>query len=377
MTRPWFPDRAWFEARLEGFGASEAGALLGVSPWTTARKVLNDKITRRIPDPDAPEGLRLRLGRDMEPLLLEHLWETLTERGLEVSRPRRPSPDKMFKLAGGRPYLYAHVDGFLGSSLVELKTDEYGTQPWGPEDGDPARSVPPTYYAQVQHAMVATGKRHCWLFVQLGLHAQLLYSVPLNEDYVDALLEVEDELWARVLEGRQLLAAGRPWEHLLPALEGEELSEHLRKSYPRNEELIRQATPEQELLVERLRQAKLAVKAAEREEADAAAAVQNIIREAAGLSSPLGTITWRRSADGTKVAWDLVAAGYRQALRQLLPDQVGPLYLEDHPEFAQLYTPQGEGRPALLDLEALERLYTSKTEGSRRFVPPQAWTKGA
>ena len=368
MTRPWFPDRAWFEARLDGFGASEAGALLGVSPWTSARKVMTDKITRRIPDPDAPEGLRLRLGRDMEPLLLEHLWETLTERGLEVSRPRRPSPDKMFKLAGGRPYLYAHVDGFIGSSLVELKTDEYGSLPWGPEDGDPARSVPPTYYAQVQHAMVATGKRHAWLFVQLGLHAQLLYSVPLNEEYVDALLEVEDELWDRVLQGRHLLAAGRPWEHLLPALEGEELSEHLRTTYPRNEELIRQATPEQELLVEQLREARQELKAGERQEALAAAAVQNVIRDAAGLSSPLGTITWRTSADSSTTDWALVAAAYRTQLRTIRD--------------ALLEELAGGGRvpyaPELLtdeNLEALVSLYTSTRPGSRRFLLPQAWNK--
>ena len=364
MTRPWFPDRAWFEARLDGFGASEAGALLGVSPWQTARKVMHDKVTRRIPDPDAPEGLRLRLGRDMEPLLLEHLWETLGERqGGSVPRPRRPDPNRMFRLAGGRRHVYAHVDGFIGSDLVELKTDEYGSLPWGPEDGDPARSVPPTYYAQVQHALVATNKRRGWLFVQLGLHAQLLYEVPLNEDYVDALLEVEDELWARVLEARELLAAGQPWEHLLPPLEGEELSEQLRTAYPRSDELIRQATPEQELLVEQLRAARQALKAAERQEVAAAAAVQNVIRDAAGLSSPLGTITWRTSADSESTDWALVAAAYRTLLR----DCRARLEETENPHLLALIE---EGA-----LEAVRTLYTTRKPGSRRFLLPQAWNK--
>lgn len=358
MTRPFIPDRAWYERRLTGFGASEAGPLLGISQWQTARSVVEAKGRRIIPDPDAPERLRLRMGRDMEPILLEHLWETLVERDGSAPRPR--TSQKLFRMPG-YDFVIANPDGFIRDAMVELKTDEYGMQPWGPEDGPPARVIPPTYYAQVQHGMAATAKHRALVFVQIGFSRQLLYEVPRDDAYVADLLEWEAGLWVRVLSIRDRLAndPDASIEDLLPPLEGEALTEQLKKDHPRSTELIRQAvTAEDEQLLRDLRAARARRREAEAAEDVATAKVQALIAEAAGVTGAEGTITWRTSEDRTTIAWDLVAASYRSILAV-------------HAE-----TLDQDARDELLrNLDAIRTIYTTTQPGSRRFVVPRAWDR--
>lgn len=360
-------DRAWYERRLTGFGASEAGPLLGISQWQTARSVVEAKGRRIIPDPDAPERLRLRMGRDMEPILLEHLWETLVERDGSAPRPR--TSQKLFRMPG-YDFVIANPDGFIRDAMVELKTDEYGMQPWGPEDGPPARVIPPTYYAQVQHGMAATAKHRALVFVQIGFSRQLLYEVPRDDAYVADLLEWEAIMWAQVLAIRERLAndADAPIEDLLPSLEGAELSEQLRADFPRSTEVIRSATAEQDQLVRDLRAARRALAMAEEVDAIVTAKVQDVIKEAAGLASSEGLITWRTSKDRETIAWDLVAATYKQALRTAM-DALDPAVVEallaTHPELAM----------PVLRSDDVEALYTSRKPGSRTFLVPRSWSK--
>lgn len=373
MTRLWTPSRTWFEQRLEGFGGSEAAPLLGISPWQNARQVVETKARRIIPDLTAPEALRLRMGRDMEPILLEHLWETLSERSeVAVPRPRRPSPERMWRMQGF-PYVTAHVDGFLADAVVELKTDEYSSLPWGAEDGDPARVVPAPYYVQVQHELAATGRPRALLFVQIGFHAQLLYEVPRLDSYVDALVEFEGQAWARVVAIRERLAndADAVIEDLLPPLEGTQLTEHLRKANPRSSELIRSATADQERDMRDLRATRRALATAEAADEVATAKVQGAIGPAAGITGPEGTITWRTSKDRVTVAWDLVAAALGRAVRDLvrcIPDASWSEILEQMPNLLPLVEPDIEQ-----GLATIESLYTTTKPGSRPFLVPDAW----
>jgi len=355
-------DRAWYERRLDGFGASEAGPLLGVSPWKTPRQVVLDKARRIIPDPDAPERLRLRLGRDMEPILLEHLYETLVERHGSAPRPRTSS---VLWRDPAHPFVTANVDGFIGDAMVELKTDEHGAGDWGPEDGDPARAMRPTYYLQVLHGLAATRKPRALVFVQVGFSTQLLYEVPRDDDRIDALVEVEAGMWARVEACRERLAndPDASLEDLLPPLEGDQLTEHLKRTFPRSTELVRSATAEQEVFVRELRDAKRAAVDAERRLSLAEAKVQDIIRDAAGLTSAEGQITWRQSKDRVDVAHELIAAAYLSLLRECR-DRLSET---DNPELLRRLSDE--------QLDAIRTLYTSTKPGSRVFNVPRAWTK--
>jgi predicted phage-related endonuclease len=341
-------DREWHERRLDGFGGSEVGALLGISPYATARTVVERKARRIIQDPTAPERLRLRMGRELEPILLEHLWETLDARHGSFPRPRRSG---LLWRMPGHDFVTSDVDGFIGDALAECKTDEYGALPWGDPDGEPARVVPAPYYAQVQQGMAATTRKRAFVIVLIGLHEERVYEVPRRDEYIADLVEVEAVMWAQVLAIRERLAndPDAPIEDLLPALEGTELTDHLKATFPRSDEVIRSATAEQEEAIRALRAARVALAAAESVDEHWTAAVQDAIKDAAGITSPEGTITWRTSKDGEKVAWDLVSASYRTMLREA-------------------GTPEDR-------LDAVRTLYTTSRPGSRTFLVPRAWTK--
>ena len=347
-------DREWHERRLEGFGGSEVGALLGISPYANARTVVERKGRLVIEDPDAPQRLRLRLGREMEPILLEHLWEAMAERHGSVARPRRSG---LLWRMPGHDYVIADVDGFLGDWLAECKTDEYGSLPWGDPDGDPAKSVPPAYYAQVQHGLAATSKRRAVIIVLIGLHEERIYEVPRHDEYIANLLEFEGPMWARVLAIRERLGNDQdaPIEDLLPALEGEALSDHLRETFPRSTEVIRSATAEQEKLMRDLRGARRALAAAEAVDAIVTAKVQDVIKDAAGLTGADGMITWRTGKDRESTAWDLVAMAYAALIKERLTE-VDRMPVGDW-------------------LDSVRTMYSSTKPGSRTFLVPRAWSK--
>ena len=366
-------DREWHVRRLDGFGGSEVGALLGISPWANARTVVERKARRIIDDPDAPQRLRLRLGREMEPILLEHLRETLTERNGPTPRPRRSG---LLHRMPGHPYITSDVDGFIGDALVECKTDEYGSLPWGDPDDDPARSVPPAYFAQVQHGVAAAVKKRAYTIVLIGLHEERVYEVPRRDEYIANLLEFEAGMWSRVVAIRERLAddPDASIEDLLPPLEGTELTEHLRQTYPDSTEVVRSATAEQEGWVRDLRAARRAMKEAESVYNLAAARIQDVIKDAGGLTSPEGTITWRTSKAGEKVAWELIASTYRSALLTIIEGTTEAWrasLLERAPELGIILMAESPSA----GVDAVRKLFTTQTPGSRSFLVPRAWDK--
>lgn len=355
-------DREWHERRLDGFGGSEVAALLGISPWANARTTVERKARRIIQDPDAPERLRLRLGREMEPILLEHLWEALVERFGTMPRPRRSG--QLHRMPG-HAFITADVDGFIGDALAECKTDEYGSLPWGDPEGDPARVVPPAYYAQVQHSVAAASKARAFVIVLIGLHEERVYEVPRSGEYIADLLEFEAGMWARVVQARDRLAddPDASIEDLLPPLEGEELTEHLRQRFPRSSEVIRSADADQDGLIRDLREEWRAFHDARRRWEVARGRVQEAIGDAAGIAGSEGQITWRTGSGYDRVAWESVATSYR-----LLLEEARGVLGDRAPEDLRVTE---DGDP----LDTIRGIYTTRVAGSRTFLVPRAWDR--
>lgn len=377
MTRYVPHDRAWYERRLEGFGGSEAPALLGLSRWRSARQVIEEKARRIIPDPDAKQRLRLRLGNEMEPILLEHLWEALVERDGTSPRPRT---SKVLHRSKVWPWMTANVDGFLGDAVVELKTDEYGYEDWGQPEDHWEKALPAAYGCQVQHNIGATGKRRALVLVLIGLHEERLYEIPRDDDYIADLAEVQGEAWRTVVACRERLAADpdASLDDLLPPPEGPGASAYLRSRYPASTDVVRSATAEDELLVAALADARRARIAAEKAEAALEVKVQTIIGEAAGLSTRLGTITWKSAKDSIRTEWESVASAYRKVstiLGGYISDGLWPEVLEAHPELAAWWIDTGGAEALEATLSGIQRIHTSTRPGSRSFRVPSGWDK--
>jgi predicted phage-related endonuclease len=313
--------------------------------------LVEEKARRIIPDPDAPERLRLRLGRELEPVLSAHLLELAQERGLLPAGAKYRRSSRLYRRPRPDGFVIANVDGFAGDALAEIKTDDFGYEPWGDEDGDPSRTVPAHYYAQVQHALAATGRARAFLLALIGLHERRLYEIPVDPAFVADLLEVEAGAWMAVELARARLASdpAADIEDLLPAFDAGPVSAALiRKRYPVDDGLVLPATPVQEQAIAELRAAKLAELESHRRYLEAETRVVDAIGKAAGLSSPHGTVTFRRTADAQHTDWAAVAAEYREEL-------AGQLH---HPDF-----------------EELEARHTKTREGTRRLWLPRSWSK--
>lgn len=148
----------WLEARKDGLGASDASAVLGISPWKTNIRLWEEKCGLVVPE-DIGDNPYVKYGNDAEPLLREFF--ALDHSEYEVSF----SPFKIVR-HGEFPFITCTPDGELLERStgrrggLEIKTTEIlsasGWARWKDR-------IPDEYYAQVCQQMLATG----WEFVEL------------------------------------------------------------------------------------------------------------------------------------------------------------------------------------------------------------------
>lgn len=162
--------------RKNGIGASDSSAVLGtMSKFRTAEDVLNDKLTLEYTANDRAisEKPVVKMGRDLEPLVLDKAAEAL-------SKPIYKIPDMMRVIT--YPYLTINYDGIMMSGdmavPVEAKVvSTFGDKYYGfdqeevnsvmPNEGINAISkrigIPPYYYVQVQHQLLGTNANYAYL----------------------------------------------------------------------------------------------------------------------------------------------------------------------------------------------------------------------
>lgn len=165
-------DRAeWLEARKDGLGASDAAALLGLSPWKTNVQLWEEKCGLVIPE-DIGDKPYVRYGNDAEPLLRSFF--ALDHPEYRVSF----TPYKIIKHQD-LPFITCTPDGELEETAtgrlggLEIKTTEIlSSTGWTHWKG----RIPTEYYAQVCQQMLAAG----WQFVELL--AQIKYTTAEGED---------------------------------------------------------------------------------------------------------------------------------------------------------------------------------------------------
>ena len=165
-------DRAeWLEARKDGLGASDAPALLGISPWKSNVELWEEKCGLAVPE-DIGDKPAVKYGNDAEPLLRQFFALDHPEYGLSFT------PYKILKHAE-YPFITCTPDGELLESGtdrrggLEIKTTEIlssqGWQHW-------KDCIPDNYYAQVCQQMLAAA----WEFVELLV--QIKYTTAHGED---------------------------------------------------------------------------------------------------------------------------------------------------------------------------------------------------
>lgn len=193
--RPQGPE--WLRWRAGGIGASDAPAILGVSPFAEQTPLaLWRRLTRQGPPIDCTYAMRR--GQVLEPV---------ARRMFEISQEI-----EVVSVCGQHDeldWMRASFDGIdlLGETIVEIKCPDHPTHAEAAAGGAPAK-----YRPQIQHQLAVSGAARC-AYVSLTEHRRFGASpekpriaivwVEPDTEYIRRLIEIESEFWQCVLERRE------------------------------------------------------------------------------------------------------------------------------------------------------------------------------
>lgn len=173
---------AWHELRKNKIGASDAAAILGVSPWATIYDLWLEKTGQKEPRKTTPA---MKRGTELEPaarMLAEQMLGVCLD-PLVVEHPLYP-------------WMMASLDGINEDNtvMVEIKCA-------GEKDHNSAKMgiVPEKYIPQLQHQMAVTSLPSMYYFSFDGACGAFIL-VPRDQEYIDRLIEAEKSFYDCVMQ---------------------------------------------------------------------------------------------------------------------------------------------------------------------------------
>jgi putative phage-type endonuclease len=167
-------------SRKNYIGASDAPALMGVSPWKSKYQLWEDKLGLA---PEQEDNWAMKRGRDLEPLACE----TYMLHTGNIVEPKMVIHPEI-------PYMMANFDGISEdhSVAVEIKCP-------GEKDHSVAKQgiVPEKYMPQLQHQMEVVGLEKLHYFSYRDGDTALI-EVKRDESYIKKLLVEERKFWSCV-----------------------------------------------------------------------------------------------------------------------------------------------------------------------------------
>ena len=133
----------WLRLRKSGIGGSDAGAICGVNPYSSAMKVFQDKTSESVEEQDSEA---IRIGHDLEDYVAQRFMEAT---GLKVRKSNFMYRSKE------HPFMIADVDRIIVGEDAGLEcktTSAYNPDKWA--DGN----IPLHDVMQCYHNMAVTGK---------------------------------------------------------------------------------------------------------------------------------------------------------------------------------------------------------------------------
>ena len=201
----------WLEARRQGIGASEAAAVLGVSPYATPISLYADKLG--LVEPDAETSEAVAWGLILQPAIVGRYRSVTGRATWEV-------PAYTLRRSRVHPFMVATLDALtaIDGPRVPLEVKNVGSyraKDWTEE--------PPLWVqVQAQHQMAVLGSERASVAALIGGNRFVFCDVARNDRFIAALIEQLRVFWER-------LCAKEP-----PDVDGSRASQELlRKLYPR------------------------------------------------------------------------------------------------------------------------------------------------
>ena len=272
---------AWLAARNKGIGGSDAGIIMGASPWKSPYTLWMEKTGQLIPE-DISGKEPVFWGTKLEAVIADHWAE---KNGKRVARCGTVYRNDC-------PWLIANVDRLvIGEKAgLEIKTtNSFNGDEWR-EDAE-GQHIPDTYYWQCMHYMLVTGLPKWYVAVLIGGQRYVQMELPRDEEAIQALYKAENEFWnTNVLQ------------NIPPAVDGSQsTSDTLAMEFPGGSEDTLDLTVEAGPIYQLLQQEK-----EKKKEADATIKdLQNKIKAMMGNCETArigeGKVTWKTYEGKTKV----------------------------------------------------------------------------
>lgn len=152
----------WHDARAEGVGGSEVGAILGLSPWESRFSLWHRKRGLIGPVEETPE---MEWGTRLEPVILDKFRDTHPELDFDLANGTFCPPD--------RPWQIANPDLLATDAVVDAKFSVFGDG-WGTPGSD---EVPPHVRCQIVWYMDVLSAEVGYLAVLVGGYDYREYRV--------------------------------------------------------------------------------------------------------------------------------------------------------------------------------------------------------
>ena len=177
----------WLEIRKKTIGGSDAGAICGLNPYSSAYRVYADKLSLIAPQAD---NEAMRQGRDFEQYVAERFCE---ETGKKVRRENAILYNSEY------PFAHADVDRLIvgEDAGLECKTANPLHNP-----DYLSGSYPDYYYAQCMHYMMVTGKSKWYLAVLVFQKGLYIFTIERNEEEIAVLADIEKTFYENSIIGK-------------------------------------------------------------------------------------------------------------------------------------------------------------------------------
>ena len=275
---------AWLEKRKHYITGTDAGKLIGVSPWGGKFAVWLDKTGRAAPVVETPA---MKAGKKFESAILQTYAEEMNCKLEHVDGYNLITCDKY-------PRLGASLDGWNHDLQipVDAKNIKWKNEKWGDAWTD---QFPEYYKAQLQVQMMVTGATFAHLAVMFSGQDFFIYSMEYDEEMAQKILEATDEFWPYVENDQMPEADG-----------SDEATEYIKSEFSRGDAAaVKDPTEEILEALKGLQKAKLDEKDAQ----DRKTEFENRIKLYMGDATAIkGVCTWKNNKDSVKTDWEQVAS---------------------------------------------------------------------
>ena len=275
---------AWLEKRKHYVTGTDAGKLIGVSPYGGKFAVWLDKMGRAAPVVETPA---MKAGKKFESAILQTYAEEMNCKLKHVDGYQLITCDKY-------PRLGASLDGWNHDLQipVDAKNIKWKNEKWGDAWTD---QFPEYYKAQLQVQMMVTGATFAHLAVMFSGQDFFIYSMEYDEDMAQKILDATDEFWPYVENDQMPEADG-----------SDEATEYIKSEFARGDAAaVKDPTEEILEALKGLQKAKLDEKDAQ----DRKTEFENRIKLYMGDATAIkGVCTWKNNKDSVKTDWEQVAS---------------------------------------------------------------------